>query len=102
MDAVRVSDGAFVMVKQMTKSSHPHEVDIGQYLSTGALRADTHNHCVPILEVLEVPDDDTTLLIVMPLLRKFDDPPFGTLGEVVDCVKQAFEVCISKRCNRSI
>lgn len=97
MDAVRVSDGAAVMLKQMTKSSHPYEVSIGQYLSTDALRTDTSNHCVPILEVLEVPDDSSTLLIAMPLLRKLDDPPFETLGEVVDCLRQAFEVCVGKR-----
>jgi hypothetical protein len=95
MDAVRVSDGSFVMLKKILKKSHPDEADIGQYLSTDALRSDSHNHSVPILEVLSVPDDDTILLLVMPLVRQFDDPPFGTVGEVVDCVKQAFEVCDS-------
>jgi hypothetical protein len=92
MDAVRISDGSFVVLKKLLKESHPHETDIGQYFSTRDLRADIHNHAVPVLDVLDVPDDERLVILVMPLLRKFDDPPFGTLGEVIDCVKQAFEV----------
>jgi hypothetical protein len=92
MDAVRVSDGAFVMFKKVAPAYHPYEVEIGEYLSGDALRMDAQNHSVPLLEVLQVPDDDSLVLLVMPLLRKFNDPPFLTLGEVVECVRQAFEV----------
>jgi hypothetical protein len=91
MDAVRVTDGTSVIIKLIHKPSHPHEVEIGQYLSMDAFRADAHNHSVPIQEVLAVPDDEECVLAIMPLLRKFDDPPFGTLGEAAGCVKQAFE-----------
>jgi hypothetical protein len=31
-------------------------------------------------------------IIVMPLLRPFDDPPFDTIGEVVDFITQVAEV----------
>jgi hypothetical protein len=92
MDATRVSDGSFVMLKQIAKAYHPYEVEIAQHVSTGSLRADPRNHSVPILDVLEVPDDDSVVILVMPLLRKFDDPPFRTLGEVITCVTQMFEV----------
>jgi hypothetical protein len=93
MDAVRVSDGSFVLLKKITKSYHPYEAEIGQYLSTEAMRTGPRNHSVPILDVLQPEDDDGLIILVMPLLRNFDEPSFGTLGEVVDCVKQAFEVC---------
>jgi hypothetical protein len=92
MDAVRIKDGAFVMLKQVSPTYHPNEVEIGQYLDGDALRQEASNHTVPLLDVLQVPNDDAVVLLVMPMLRKFDDPPFGTLGEVVECVKQAFEV----------
>jgi hypothetical protein len=102
MDAVRTSDNTFVIFKLIHKASHPHEVEIGQYLSADMLRADAHNHSVPTLDVLAVPDDDTCVLLVMPFLRKFDDPPFVTLSEAVACVQQAFEVCIPGLTSRSM
>jgi hypothetical protein len=92
MDAVRLSDQSFVMLKLIHKGYHPHEIEIGQYLSTPAMQSDSRNHSVPLLDVLEVPDDSTTAIQVMPLLRKFNEPPFGTVGEVVDCISQAFQV----------
>jgi hypothetical protein len=49
------------------------------------------NHCVPILDVLAVPDEERDI-IVMPLLRRYSNPPFETFGEVVDCLRQLFEV----------
>jgi serine/threonine protein kinase len=46
---------------------------------------------VPILDVLQVPDDEDRLLIVMPLLRPHGDPRFDTVGEAVEFIRQIFE-----------
>jgi hypothetical protein len=50
------------------------------------------NHTVPILETLELPDDTAHVLIVMPYLRIFDNPPFHCLQEAVDALHQFLEV----------
>jgi serine/threonine protein kinase len=47
---------------------------------------------VPILDVLHPPGEDDIMLIVMPLLRSLDSPPFDTVGEAVDFFTQIFEV----------
>ncbi|KAK7445067.1 hypothetical protein VKT23_014929 [Stygiomarasmius scandens] len=79
------------MLKKISRSRHPQEVEIGLYFSREDLAANPRNHCVPILEVLTVPDDDDIDLIVMPLLRKFHNPKFNTVGEVVDFIRQILE-----------
>jgi hypothetical protein len=61
-----------------------------QYLSSEPLSLDPRNHCVQLLEVLDVPGDDQ--LLVTPLLRPFDSPTFDTFGEAIDCFRQLFEV----------
>ena len=91
IDATRLSDGKYVTLKRVKTSVHPYEVDIGLYFSTTGLASDTENHCVPFYEILSL-DDDETIIIVMPLLRSYSDPPFDTFGEVIECFRQLFEV----------
>ncbi|KAI0779507.1 hypothetical protein C8Q74DRAFT_1367393 [Fomes fomentarius] len=91
MDAVRVKDGRVVMMKSYSNSIHPHESDIAQYLSSPPLSEDSRNHCCPILEVLEDPCDPDLRLLVMPILRKFNDPKFSTVGEAVEFFRQSFQ-----------
>ena len=93
MDATRISTGEMVAMKRVSKSKHPYEKEIGEYFSTGPIAADPRNHCIPIYDVLEVPDRPNEDILVMPLLRRCNDPPFKTVGEVVDFVTQIFEVC---------
>lgn len=88
-----MSDGAFLSLKAIKKSRHPYEADIGRFLSKEPLASDPQNHCVPILEILQVPDQDDRIILVMPMLRRFDNPRFDTFGEVVDFVGQVLEVC---------
>lgn len=92
MDATRLSDGAYVTLKIIRPSLHPYELEIGQYFSSESLRADPANHCVPIYDVIPIPEDQR-VIIVMPLLRDYVSPPFCTFGEVVECLRQLFEVC---------
>jgi hypothetical protein len=92
MDAARISDGAYVALKSIKPSVHPYEVEIGTYLSSESLASDPKNHCVPIYEVLDVPDVDDTIILVMPLLRRYNRPHLQTFGESVDFFQQIFEV----------
>jgi hypothetical protein len=61
-------------------------------LSTKKLRADPRNHCVPIIEVIDDPDEDLLSYMVMPFLRIADSPPFQYVKEIVDFVDQILEV----------
>jgi hypothetical protein len=92
MDATRISDGASVALKSIKPSVHPYEVEIGTYLLSEPLASDPKNHCVPIYEVLDVPDVDDTVILVMPFLRRYNLPPLQTFGESVDFFQQIFEV----------
>ena len=67
-------------------------MDIARFLSSEPLTSDPQNHCVPIYDVLLVPDEDDRILLVMPLLREYSSPRFDTFGEAVDFFKQIFEV----------
>lgn len=80
------------MLKREEKSILKLEAKIGQYFSSQDLRADSRNHCTPVLDVLDAPDDESHQIIVAPLLRPYDDPPFETIGEVLDFVGQILEV----------
>ncbi|KII92693.1 hypothetical protein PLICRDRAFT_37482 [Plicaturopsis crispa FD-325 SS-3] len=90
-DATRISDSSFVILKKISISSHLYEVDIGRFLSSEPLASDPANHCVQLIEVLQVPDDDDLVLLVMPLLRYCDNPRFDTFGETIDFLQQIIE-----------
>ena len=93
MDATRISTGEMVAMKRVSMSKHPYEREIAEYFSTGPIAKDPRNHCVPIYEVLQAPDRPNENILVMPLLRRLNDPSFKTVGEVVDFMTQVFEVC---------
>ena len=92
LDATRISDGAFGMLKQVDERRHPTEVAISAALSSPPYFADPRNHCVPVLEVLQDPEDNFYKLLVLPLLRQYDDPRFDTVGEAVECFRQMIYV----------
>ena len=68
------------------------ESRIAQMLSTTELREDPRNHSVPIIEVIDDPDNDSISYMVMPLLRNASDPPFQFVKEIIDFVNQVLEV----------
>jgi len=94
LDATRVSDGKYVVLKLVKKSDHPFELEIGQIFSSHPLAGTSANHCVPIHDILHVPDDSEAVVIVMPLLLDYRHPPFDTIGEAVECFRQLFEVSL--------
>lgn len=96
MDAVRISDGKHLMLKWISKKIHPFEVEIGQFFSSQPLANDPRNHCIPLLDVLQDPEDDDRQIIVMPRMIEISRPVFETVGEVIDCFQQIFEVSLSQ------
>lgn len=69
-------------------------MDIQRYLSSEPLATDPRNHCLPLLEVLSLPNPEDGVLLVIPMLRNFDDPRFETFGEAVAFFDQIFTVCL--------
>lgn len=68
------------------------ELEISQFLSSPGLIPESHNHCVPLLDILELPDEPDQKLIVMPFLRPFDKSRFQTCGEFVSFFSQICDV----------
>lgn len=90
MDATRISDGRPVMLKRLVREEGPFELDINRLFSTEPLRSNPKNHCVHLLDVIELPNEPPVM--VHPLLRPFDSPPIQTCGEFVTFFAQICEV----------
>jgi len=90
MDATRISDGRQVMLKRLPIEEGPYELEISKLFSTEPLSSNPRNHCIPLYDVIRLPDDPP--IIVQPLLRPFYNPPFQTFGEFVTSFAQICEV----------
>ncbi|KAI0796158.1 kinase-like domain-containing protein [Abortiporus biennis] len=91
MDATRISTDELVMLKRVSQKVHPHEVDLTRYFSEEPIRSDPRNHCIQLVEVLDVPDNPDLKIMVLPLLRKYNSPSFETIGEALEFFRQIFE-----------
>ncbi|EIM88669.1 uncharacterized protein STEHIDRAFT_166704 [Stereum hirsutum FP-91666 SS1] len=89
VDATRLRDGEMVYIKRVTTDDS--EVRIATYLSQDLFRQDPHNHSVPILDLFQDSENPDILYMVMPFLSLADQPPFNTVGEVVDFCDQVLE-----------
>jgi hypothetical protein len=89
MDATRRDNGRQVMLKRVPVG---RELDINQLLSSPGLRSEPRNHCIPLLDVIELPNTLDGKLIVMPFLRPFHRPRFQTYGEFVAFFTQICDV----------
>ncbi|KAH9978292.1 hypothetical protein BJV74DRAFT_142640 [Russula compacta] len=89
MDATRISDGRPVMLKRLLEREGPYELQINKLFSTEPLSSHPRNHCVPLLDVIKLPDDPP--ILVHPLLRRHYDPRFQTIGEFVAFFAQTCE-----------
>ena len=90
MDATRMSDSKPVMLKLLMPSEGPHELRINQLVSSEPLLSDPRNHCAPLLDVIELPNEPQ--IMVHARLRPFNDPPMQTFGEFVSFFCQLCEV----------
>ena len=78
------------MLKKVYPEEGPHELIVAQLFSLRDFALDHRNHCVPLLDILEM--ENGQKLMVMPLLRPFNNPPFQTFGEFVAFFTQICEV----------
>ena len=89
VDATRIADGKLVYIK---------EVQTGDVESHVALMLSSHedaaNHSVPILDTFVDSTDESISYVVMPFLRLFNDPPFESIGEILDFADQILDVLI--------
>ncbi|KAG6819044.1 hypothetical protein H0H93_016001 [Arthromyces matolae] len=90
-DAVR-PDGSLVVLKEIKITKSVHEIEVGRLFSSEPLSKNPKNHCVPILEVIDLPAGSQSVFIVMPYLLESKYPPFVTIGELVEHFRQIFEV----------
>ncbi|EIW83477.1 hypothetical protein CONPUDRAFT_136476 [Coniophora puteana RWD-64-598 SS2] len=91
MDATRISDHKRVLLKLLRPSYSRYEQEIQAFFSEEPRASNPRNHCIPLLETLNVPDEDGAHILVMPILRKYDSPAFDTIGEALGCIQQIFE-----------
>ena len=98
MDGTRARDGMQVIFKKIARN----QLEINQYLCSPGLMRDPHNHCVPLLEILELPDAPGQRLLVIPVLRPFDNPRFQTFGEFVSFFTQICDVRLQHHPTRGI
>ena len=94
MDAVRIEDGRQVMLKKVLPEEGPYELLITQLFSSPGLKGDPQNHCVPLLDLVDLSQTgpDGRKLMVLPFLRPFKNPRFQTYGEFAAFFMQITEV----------
>ncbi|KAJ7171525.1 hypothetical protein C8R46DRAFT_895444 [Mycena filopes] len=85
LDATRTRDGTPAMLKWVELWTESH---IATFLN---LIRDPHNHTIPVMDVIHLPDDPTRRILVTPRMSMVDQPPFGTIGEVLEFLQQFFE-----------
>ena len=54
MDAVRIEDGRQVTLKKVLLEEGPYELLITQMFSSPGLKGDPKNHCVPVLDLVDL------------------------------------------------
>ncbi|KAF9252462.1 hypothetical protein L218DRAFT_951959, partial [Marasmius fiardii PR-910] len=94
LDARRISDGEVVMLKKVEvhdASRTQPELTMGPMFRTEPYASDPRNHCIPIYEILTLSDVENMVLLVMPCLIAWNNPPFETIGEAVEFCRQMFE-----------
>ena len=93
MDAIRVRDNLQVMLKKVLPAEKPHELRINQLFSSLELAIIPHNHCAPLLDVIELqrPRAEPQKLMVFPLLCPFNQSKIQTFREFVNFFAQICE-----------
>jgi len=89
IDAERLSDNTIVVIKAI--DVHSSELRITKMLTRFRDLDDARNHCVPLLDDFADEVDSSRHYIVMPLLRRFDDPPFYGVDEATIFIHQTLE-----------
>lgn len=69
-----------------------HERDVFQHLADAQRSSGKDHHIVPLLDSFEDEREPELAFFVMRLLRRFDEPPFEHVSDLVDLFKQLLEV----------
>ncbi|KAI0345516.1 hypothetical protein BDW22DRAFT_883319 [Trametopsis cervina] len=85
--AIHEPSGQLVCIKGVQSSLQEHCI-LQQFADHPG---HSQNHCVPLLDVFQDPDDPEVTYMVMPYLHPINKPPFVTVGEVMDFVGQMLE-----------
>ncbi|KZO95064.1 kinase-like protein [Calocera viscosa TUFC12733] len=94
MDAVRISDGAQVLMKMWNPNERDGpELYALEYFSHPSRVNDPCNHCVPLLDCFSFPSAQRLFkeLLVEPLLRDWRYPDFFMVAEALSFMLQAIE-----------
>ncbi|EJT97915.1 hypothetical protein DACRYDRAFT_119109 [Dacryopinax primogenitus] len=67
------------------------EPDVLQYFSHPSRINDSANHCVPLLDMFQIPGQPFVKVLVEPLLRSYNEPPFIMVAEALSFVLQTLE-----------
>ena len=78
------------MLKPVQRGSR--EITIARSLSSPDNLSNVDNHCVPILDYFDDMADERKGILIMPLLRRFNNPNFIFISEVVEFVRQTIRV----------
>jgi len=95
MDATRMRDNLPVMLKKVLPEEGPYELQINQLFSSPELAKMPHNHCAPLLDVIELRHPEPQRIMIFPFLRPFNEPKIQTFGEFVAFFTQICEVRLS-------
>ncbi|KAK0477910.1 kinase-like domain-containing protein [Armillaria novae-zelandiae] len=88
IDAIRLSDGCKVVLKAVSLLGDDYELTIAHFLSHPALRDDSRNRAIPLLDVVYLPGVKDVALIVMPMFRCFLTPSFHCRIEFIELFRQ--------------
>jgi len=98
IDALKISDSSMVAIKRVRNTTleggitaTSQEENICALFSTSEHTSQPSNHSIPLLEVLHVPGIEDENLLVMPWMREPEDPPFRTVGEGLQFIKEMLE-----------
>ena len=83
--------GQLVIIRKMDTDSQ--ELALLLHFSSLNMRAVSENHCVPILDYFQAPDDAAVTFIVNPYLYRNRDLYWDFTDEVMDFGMQVLEVC---------
>ncbi|KAJ7080931.1 kinase-like domain-containing protein [Mycena belliarum] len=89
LDAIRIKDGKKVVMKRVKTKSK--ELEMIRFLSSEPMRADSRNHTIPVLDIINLPHDPKVSLLVMMYGRRIDYPPFHCRTEFFDALQQLLE-----------
>ncbi|KAF9004773.1 hypothetical protein BDQ17DRAFT_1541414 [Cyathus striatus] len=87
INAIRESDGEKVTLKRIHTPCFPAESSIAQFFSSEPLVSNPDNQCIPVYDVLRLPDDEDFEILVTPYYSWFRDPVCFSYGRLLNCFR---------------